>query len=413
MSRRLLFVTTRLPWPENSGRKVSLTQYCRGLHERYGYEIALFVFPEWDSARDAEGKPPFISQVHFAAPISRARKCVGLAGALLSGKPLQQALYTSGKNRRLLQQLTEEFKPDVVMFDMIRLAPYMKALRSNARRILDLDDLLSVRYARQLKVGASNISIAGYYAGGLPTLVDRALCRGALGRLILKAEQKRVERAEIAYSRHADGVVLVSAEEAKELNRRLGEEKAVAVPLGVSLPPTPDVTKQPRTFGFVGNMHVAANVASLDLIVREILPKLTPPFTFEIAGPIPSDVRARFKDTPGLTFLGEVPSLAPVLASWQFSLCPIAFGSGLKTKVLEAMAAELPALTNTVGAEGIGAESGKELIVENDPCALARAANALLDDPLACQRIGREARTFVTREFSWERAFDAFSHLNL
>ena len=39
-AKRLIFVTSRLPWPTNSGRKVSLYHYCRGLHEKYGYEIS-------------------------------------------------------------------------------------------------------------------------------------------------------------------------------------------------------------------------------------------------------------------------------------------------------------------------------------------------------------------------------------
>ncbi len=414
MSKRLLFVTTRLPWPQNSGRKVSLYHYCRGLAERYGYEIALFVFPEWDQACDTSEKPPFVSEVRFAAPISRARKCAGLLSSIFTGEPLQAALFRSGKNRRLLTDFVGDFAPDVVILDMIRLAPYMKDVAGKARVILDLDDLLSRRYARQLQAREQRVSIAGHYAGGMPPLAERLFCRGTLGRLILKGEQKRLERAELAYSKKADGVILVSAVEAARLNERLGEPKAVAVPLGVDLAAfAADAEKRPRAFGFVGNLHVAANVASLTYIVHDVLPHLKKPFTFEVVGPAPVEVRKRFGDVSGLSFLGEVDALAPVLRTWQLSLCPIAFGSGLKTKILEAMAAELPVLTNSVGAEGIDAENGKEIFVLDEGKTLADTANALLDDPQKCREIGMAAGAFVAKHFSWERAFDAFQNLNL
>ncbi|MBR2010495.1 MAG: glycosyltransferase [Clostridia bacterium] len=415
MSKRLLFVTSRLPWPHNSGRKVSLYHYCRGLFERYGYEIALFVFPEWDQPRDATDKPAFISEVRFAAPISRAEKLANLATHTLSGKPLQAALYKSRKNRRLLQKHVAEFRPDVMLFDMIRLAPYMRDFKDKVRCILDLDDLLSVRYARQLSALDEGTSIAGHYAGGMNPTAERVLCRGRLGRMILKSEQKRLARSEPEYANEAEGVILVSEKEVATLNQRLDSPRAVAVPMGVDMAAFAyaDAEKRPRTFGFVGNLHVAANVSSLEYIVQSILPKLTPPYCFEVIGPVPDAVRARFEGVQNLSLFGEVADLAPVMHSWQFSLCPIAFGSGIKTKILEAMAAELPVLTNTVGSEGINATHGEAIFVYDDPQALADTANALLSDPLRCREIGKNAAAFVGENFAWDRIFDAFQNLDL
>lgn len=68
MPKRLLFVTTRLPFPPDSGRKVSLYHYCRGLSRDYGYEVDLFVFPEGDDRRDGAGKPDFISDIYLRIP---------------------------------------------------------------------------------------------------------------------------------------------------------------------------------------------------------------------------------------------------------------------------------------------------------------------------------------------------------
>ena len=84
MSKRLLFVTSRLPWPVNSGRKESLYHYCRLLATHHGYEVSLFVFPEWDQPRDERDKPDFIKNVYFSHPIGGLTKCFSLFRSLIS-----------------------------------------------------------------------------------------------------------------------------------------------------------------------------------------------------------------------------------------------------------------------------------------------------------------------------------------
>ena len=420
MKKKLLFVTSRLPWPPNSGRRVSLYHYCRGLATVYGYEVSLFVFPEWDQARSAKDAPDFIREVRFAAPIGIFSKLKNLLLRGLFGKnrlPLQCALYYSKKNSRALTAFARELCPDVIVFDMLRTAPYMSDLKdTGARLLLDLDDLLSVRYARQLESFGAKNGIAGRYAGGMPSLVERVLCHGPLGRLILKSEQKRAARAEIFYARAADGVILVSEKETAALNEALGENKTVAVPTGVdfaAFEAARAAKKEPHVIGFVGNLSVAANVASLEYIVGEVLPKIKTPCRLEVVGPCPVEVRARFADVAGLTLCGEVPTLPPVMGRWQLFLSPIAFGSGIKTKILEAMAAGLPVLTNAVGAEGIAAEAGKDFLVLEDASDLAAAADRLLGDPATAIEIGENAAAFVKNHFDWDAVFAKFAKLEL
>lgn len=417
MKKRLLFVTSRLPWPPNSGRKVSLYHYCRGLAERYGYEITLFVFPEWDQPRNAEQKPAFIREVHFAAPIHAPTKLKNLiTGVLFGGEPLQCALYYSRENRRRLREVAATLNPDVILFDMIRVAPYMRELADKTRCILDLDDLLSLRYERQLAAFDDNTGIAGRYAGGMSRIAEKLLCHGVIAKWILKSEKKRLRRAEIRYAKMADGVILVAQKECDYFNTLLGEPRAVAVPMGVSVHNAdafPSQEKKPRTLGFVGNLHVAANQASLDLIVRDILPRIAPPFRFEVVGAVPDKLRQRLANVKELHFLGEVPELLPTLTTWQACLCPIAFGTGIKTKVLDAMAAGLAVITNTVGADEIEAERGKEIFVLDSPADIAACTNALLRDEKRCAEVGLAARAFVEKHFSWERNFEAFQNLDL
>ncbi len=414
---RIVFVTTRLPWPTTSGRKVSLYHYCRGLALR-GHSVSLYVFPEWDQPRDGAGKPDFIEKVAFARPIGPFTKLKNLLmKSLFCGAPFQCALYDSGKNRRALLSFVKEAGADTVIFDMIRTAPYLRALKKRGCRcILDLDDLLSVRYERQLAAGVGDVSIAGRYAGGIPPALDRLLCRGWIGRRILKSEQRRLKRAEIKYATAADGVILVSEREAAAFNERLGAEKTVALPIGIdpaALAPVGPRAEEPALVGFVGNLHVAANLASLDLIVREILPGLQTSVRLEVIGPYPPEVAKRYEKIPDLTLLGAVPAIPPVAHRWCVALSPVAFGSGIKTKVLEAMAMHLPVLTNSTGLEGIPARSGEHLLVADTPAGLTAALEQLLADPALRKKLGEAGAAFVADRFDWQKIFQEFASVGL
>lgn len=415
MSKRLLFVTSRLPWPINSGRKESLYHYCRLLATYHGYEVSLFVFPEWDQPRDERNKPDFIKNVYFSHPIGGLTKCFSLFRSLFSRKtPFQCALYHSRKNERALARTIEKESPDVVIFDMIRTAPYMRAVGNRARVILDLDDLLSVRYARQLASFDAQTGIAGRYAGGMVRGIERLFCHGRIGKMILCAEQKRVARAEIFYANQSSGAILVSDVEAKKFAKKV-HVPVVSVPLGVdtaSLAPMGACEKAPNTIGFIGNLSVEANLTSLRYIAEQILPLLPCDVQFEVVGHAPYAIREKFTDKR-FHFLGEVGELAPVLHRWQLMLSPIAFGSGIKTKILTAMAAGLAVITNDVGAEGILAENGKQIVIANDNAALANATNDLLASPMRATEIGFAARTYAVEHFDWECVAPAFSKLEL
>ena len=415
---RILFVTSRLPWPTDSGRKVSLWHYCRGLAAR-GHSVSLFVFPEWDQPRSAADKPDFIERVYFSEKIRKGEKLKNLLCRAAVGKarwPLQCALYYSKANARAIARAAEEIGADTVLFDMIRTAPYMNApFTAPVRKILDLDDLLSRRYERQLAGDAGSNGVAGRYGGGMAPAAERLLCRGRIGRMVLKAEQKRLKKAEIAFSEASDGVILVSAEETAYLNTLLKSKEAFAVPMGVDVDAftaADGVAKESALIGFVGNMHVAANADSLAYIADEVLP-LMPPCTLEVVGTYPEEIAKRYENSPNVVLRGRVEAIPPVAGRWQLMLSPITFGSGIKTKILEAMAMALPVVTNAVGAESIDDGEGTCLLQAETAEELAAAATRVLHDPAYGAALGHAARDYVKAHFSWEQIFEEFAHLGL
>ena len=65
MPKKLLFLTSRLPYPPTSGRKNCLYHYCKYLHDVYGFEIVTASFLEEGDQALIEKKPDFIAKVHI------------------------------------------------------------------------------------------------------------------------------------------------------------------------------------------------------------------------------------------------------------------------------------------------------------------------------------------------------------
>lgn len=403
MSRRVLYITTRLFWPADSGRKVSLYHYCRGMHEQLGYEVHLFSFLEGNQVPEmAEAKPGFIAGVTVASEVGLPEKALNLSKSLFNGSmPFQCCLFQSRENSKLLEQTVSRVDPDVAIIDMVRLAPYISVLKeAGVPAVVNFDDLLSKRYARQL--GGMGGNILGQYDSDGSSLLGK-LVNGPLKRVVLGSEAKRVARAEDRYGELADACLFISPTEADELDARIGGGKCFSATMGAEITELDAGTERRYDFGFVGNMNYSANQDSLRFLVDEVLP-LVPNATLRVIGACPERVEIEYADYSNVSFTGWVDSISENLGQCAALLAPFAYGSGIKTKVLEAMGMGVPVITNSTGLEGLCAERGVEVMCSDTAEGIAMEAKKLLDDVGVATQVGKAGREYVKRCHTWEKS---------
>ena len=76
-------------------------------------------------------------------------------------------------------------------------------------------------------------------------------------------------------------------------------------------------------------------------------------------------------------------------------------GSGLKNKVLEALAIYLPVVSTQMGIEAINGTAGQHFLVADSPRALAEHVENILDDPELREKLTTEGRALVESEYTW------------
>ena len=70
---------------------------------------------------------------------------------------------------------------------------------------------------------------------------------------------------------------------------------------------------------------------------------------------------------------GTVPDVRPYLWSARVSIVPLHIGGGTRLKIYEAMAAQVPVVSTTVGAEGLSVDPGRDLAIADSAEGFASA----------------------------------------
>ncbi len=154
--------------------------------------------------------------------------------------------------------------------------------------------------------------------------------------------------------------------------------------------------------GIIGTGSWAPTAAAMRRLTSMVWPLVearVPGASLQIAGRSTDRLGLR---GAGIDVVGEVDSSSTFLQGIAVLLYPIARGSGMKVKVLEALACGIPVVTTPEGAEGIAASDG--VVVETEDAALALAAVELLRDHEARQERGRAAHELFQKRYAPEVA---------
>jgi glycosyltransferase involved in cell wall biosynthesis len=319
---------------------------------------------------------------------------------IIGGRSANECLFYSAKYLTLLDHIVEQEQIDFVVCDMLRLAPYASQLGKPWH--LDLDDLLSQRYTSLAKDQQANDQILGFYERSLPRWLSRSA--SWLAKKALPWEARTIAKREVLWSRQANSVSLVSPDEATKFSQLLGKE-VVSLPMRAQFPPHDFVqpTRQ-RSLVFLGGLDYQPNLDALRYYRDHIVPELNLRGLHDLKlfmiGKAPDDARREFAGVPQIVLQGYVDDLTAELCRHAMFIAPITHGTGVKTKVLDALGHGLPLVTTSKGIEGMGAKHGEHCLVGDSPAALAAAVQQLLNDSPAAEQLARRGTEHVRREFS-------------
>ena len=157
---------------------------------------------------------------------------------------------------------------------------------------------------------------------------------------------------------------------------------------------------------FVGSLNYPPNDDGACWLVEKIWPEIrraAPHAHLTIAGVAPSRRLQRLAAGADVELPGYLADLRPLLQAAEVALAPLRAGSGMRLKVLEAMAAGKALVTTTLGCEGILLAHGREALVADTAQDFAASVICILANEQLRDAIGGAARSLVRTRFDWDQ----------
>lgn len=393
MSREILFIGHRIPFPPNRGDKIRSHHVLKELARLAPVHVACMADDDADLAEEAE-----LAAIASSYRLVRRSKPLALAGlqALASGEPVSLTAFYDIALERYVHDLVASGRIGTIYVFSGQMGQYVPE-GYTGRLVVDFVDVDSAKfeaYARQ--------------RGPLLGWVDAREAR------ILRDEEARLAAS-------ADLSLLISDAEASLFLSRLSSSERAACTIKVmgngidtTLYDPALVSPESRMHGiggprliFTGQMDYSPNVVAVQRVAQRILPLVRaalPGASFHIVGRNPVEAVSALAAIEGVRVWGRVADMRPWLRAVDMAVVPLEIARGVQNKVLEAMAMGLPVVLSQPAASGINASPGEHFAVAGSDEEFAATIVALARDGERAQAMGEAARQFVVEKQSWQSA---------
>ena len=397
---RILQLCAKVPWPPEDGGRVAMRTLALSLLRAGAGVRTLSLNPAKHrvdpAALPEEARPLRLEAVDVDTSITVG----GALRSLLAGTSYNVDRLRSAEFEQRLLEVVRAEPPDVVLLEGLYLVPYVAALRG----------------ATRARVVLRSHNVEHEIWEGLARGEARGLKRHYLGHLA-----RRLRAFETATVNDVDAIVPVTAADAATYARLGATVPLHVAPVGIDAAAFPDRagTGAPRTLVFLGSLDWRPNLEAVRWFLRGSWPLVraaVPDARFLVAGSNPPAGLEASVAGEGVRFVGRVADAREFLASGAGMVVPLLSGGGIRVKILEAMALGVPVVSTSLGAAGIDAAHGSEILVADGPEALAEACVSLLSDRERAVSFGKAGRKRVLAEFDADavarRLLDLLSKLD-
>jgi glycosyltransferase involved in cell wall biosynthesis len=376
---RILFCSLEAPLPPVNGLRSHVSALVRELRKEHQVRVLAYRMPD---------------QV-VPAPSTDMRLIERRASMLrwwdaMGGVP-PGTVDNAMQLRKPVREELERFRPDVVHVTSGRLA-----LLAGIRRLLR----------------GRPVVLAALDAWHLNVEAEAEVAFGSM-RLLRRIEGRLVKRFERLTYKRFDRVIVVSEEDRRALQQVDPGLRIEVVPNGVDADAFDwDGTPRERSLiMFTGVMSYAPNVTAAEYLARRILPRVREARSqarVVLVGrdPVPQ-VRALAR-VPGVEVVGEVPDMRPWLSQAGAYACPMLSGTGIKNKLLEAMANGIPCVVTPLALQGLSVTPGEEVLLGSSEEEVAMHLSGLLQSRELADRVGGAGRAYVRAHHTWGSVATAY-----
>ena len=371
--KKLVFVTSRFPYPLEKGDKLRAYHQIQELSKYY--EVHLIALHENKLNKESTDELEKYCKTVNAYQLPSLIKWLITFLFLFGNKPLQVGYFYNPWIKRKVEKLLKALEPDFIYCQLIRASTYVKDYH-DCPKALDYMDALSKGVERRIK-DAKGIK-----------------------KWILQTECARLKTYENIIFEYFELHSVISEEDRKFILHP-ENKKIKVVPNGVDerFFKAQKNTKEIDVL-FTGNMSYPPNIKAAKFIAEKLAPSL-PDNNFYIVGANPVKEVKKLANT-NVIVTGWVEEITDYYAKSRVFLAPMKIGTGLQNKLLEAMACGVPCITSSLANKALKAKPNKEVIIaDEDESIIVEIKNLLLNNTFS-EEIAKNGQDFIRKNYNWE-----------
>lgn len=381
---KILFLAHLFPLPLDSGGKIKSFYTLKALSSKHNtYTLA---YTRNNDEKLLIQKLQEISPQLRTIDLSRnlIKKVLDPLTNLISNKSFIINRDYRYEMRKAFLEVVESFKPDVVHIDHLQMAQFVD-FNASYKVVLDNHNVESIIIKR---IAETSESIST--------------------RLYASVEWPKLQRYELDICKRCNLVLTVSETDERTLvDMGVNSSYIDYVPIGVDTQSFKyiDRIKSSQNMLSLGTMSWPPNIDSMLYFTKDIMPIIRKQYlgcTLTIAGSNPSPVIQSLASEPDISVTGFVDDADELARKCGVFIVPLRSGSGVRVKILNALAMGLPIVSTTIGVEGLDVRNGEHLLIADTPADFAESVIRVLTDSDLAQKLGVNGRKFVCDNYSWE-----------
>lgn len=214
-----------------------------------------------------------------------------------------------------------------------------------------------------------------------------------------------------------DQCIVISNEEYSALQNSSNKLDISIIPNGIDVQffkPDYELGEDWPSIIFVGTMNHPPNVdAVLNFYsncytdIKEKIPEIK----FYVVGQKPAKELDHLQKDPTIKITGFVEDVRPFISKSSVVIAPFISGTGVKTKILEAMSMGKVVVSTSIGARGIDIVNNEDIIIADDPQIFGSKIVNLLDNFQLRKEIGLNARKKAVKLYSYKYLSGLFENI--
>ena len=384
--RRILVVSTRLPYPVVGGERLRLYYILKYLSFRY--EVSLFCLVDDFQKRDTRNGLEFLSGLEVFR-LTRVQSLFNCLMLIFNGRPFQVNYYYSSKLKRHIRQKADAF--DLGVAHLVRSAVYFESI--DLPLIVEFTDAISLNY----------------------NLMSNDKSLPLLYRFFFKIETERLKKYERSLVGSVRKGVVVAELDRLELigGGSVGVDKILVVKNGFTLPNQIFNGDNHRNhIIFIGNCTSIQNFNGVYHFAKTILPNILerePSIRLLVIGRIPPKSASILKKLDGVIVTGEVEDIGIVCGNGFVGICPIELGAGMQNKVLDYIALGLPVVLTEMCSRGFKeVVHGHNVLVAQDSEMFEENILLLYNKIINSSDLTINAKREILSNYTWEREMESY-----